>query len=272
MISKDLLPEIDPERVLRLRDASRGIGYAYLEYRQEKREDYKSHTNLLVAATYFRRAAAHSLLLNDLNDARSSFSMASDCYAKAGSSYNILMKVLSSDKSKRNSSHRQELRETATDVYLLFESLYIEKVFSDENDFTRKRLDEFRGKRIGVLPMPVEKYLDLYDTLKKVISRNRDSKKELQTVILPFVETFCSAFMRARKDLYHWKMLATPFHPVEPDTLGLLVMADAVLRPRDYLVKKIIRRLPVPAEPCKVLCSALESLCRQSDRRQDEEI
>lgn len=68
---------------------------------------------------------------------------------------------------------------------------------------------------------------------------------------------FTAAIRRYRSDRYHWLRLAVPFHPLEPDVLGILDVTDKVLAARQSSVDRIVSALPLGEEALTLIQGGL---------------
>ena len=85
---------------------------------------------------------------------------------------------------------------------------------------------------------------------------------EVEYHLLPFLNTYEVAISSARSKTYHWQRLLMPFHPVEPDILSVLSVANGWFKRRKITLGDLIReahRLPFRIEA--------PSRCPRTDRR-----
>ena len=245
---------LDPERVKRLRDASFGLGRGY-EARLASVEN-KAEQELLrfAAATHYRRAAAHSLLLGEPDFAGKLFAIAAVSYTRAGSAYGAFLENLSREPTQAEQRWSQEPR-NAGDVFFLWGRTDMDDAFVqvDERRLRlRGTLERFRTERIGVLGMPITVYLDVFDSLM-----SPGHGRSLEESLLPIVSAYSVALRRARSDRYHWTRLAIPFHPAEPDVVALLVAVGRALRRRDDSLYRALGVLPLGSNVFRLLRGVL---------------
>lgn len=263
-----LVSDVDPERVSRLRDVSAGLGKAYYARLQsDERVDHR--LTAIIAATYFRRSAAHSLLLAETGAASEMFLMASQAYEKHYPSYSVVMSVLARQGAV---SFPRILHMTSSGqmIYPMLLALHLHERYLEHLIGLRHHVDSFRGERLGVLAIPVETFIEVFDVLRKGIESKELDRGRLNTALLPFVESYASAFVRAKRDTYHWSRLATPFHPIEPDIVGSLLLIKHILTRLEVPIEKVIARLPVAREPLSVLQHVL-SLYDQNRQTSEED-
>ena len=73
----------------------------------------------------------------------------------------------------------------------------------------------------------------------------------------PIVAAYSAAIGRAREDRYHWKRLATPFHPVEPDVIGILLAASRALGAGKQSLARMLAAMPVSDDAGALLRGSL---------------
>lgn len=269
MQESKFFPEIDMDRVERLRDASAHIGHAFLASikRSEKRE-YREKEGI-IAATYFRRAAANSLLLDDFSMASEFFEEAARCYQQAQMPYSMVMVALSGRATSDWSWHAAA--ESPQGVYALMAVLCEKVIHSEYLQKARHKLDEFRGSRLGVFAHPLDQYLDLFDAVYMSMEIARKGVHTLREALLPFIQTYSSALQRARRDQFHWQHLSMVFHPVEPDVIGLLVMTKNAIMRNGLNQSDMLEGLPVSREAIEVLSYFLHNIGRGPNNRMDSD-
>jgi hypothetical protein len=269
MLKSGFFQELESERVLRLRDVGADIGRAYLasieadDAHQNKRHVYA------VAGTYFRKAAANSLLLGEIRIAAEFFTTAAKCYRFAGMPYGIVMEALAGN-------HWGDLSwgdtiDSPQGVYALIASLSREIGLSNRLKELRQKMDEFRGDRLGVLAIPVDLFLDLFDTMQDVDREAKVPLTALREALLPFLEMYSRALRRAQRDEFHWKRLAMPFHPFEPDIVGLVLMVRDVAAKRDLSPKSLFEGIPVSREATAALEYCLSKTGRQPNKHTEND-
>jgi hypothetical protein len=253
-------PEIEMDRVKRLRDVSAHIGHAFLASikRSEKREGIEQEG--IIAATYFRRAAANSVLLDDFSLASELFGEAARCYQHARMPYGIVMEALSGRQT--NDWSWQATGESPQDVYTLMAELGKKMRPYDSLQKARHQLDEFRGERLGVFAHSLDQYLDLFDAVYMSTKNGKERIHTLREALLPFVQTYSSALQRAKRDKFHWQRLAMIFHPVEPDVIGLLVLTNNAIMGSGLKEYNLLEGLPVSREATEVLSYFLHNIGR----------
>ena len=268
MLRHGFFPELDPDRVERLRDVSANIGKAYRIYSKNIESAMMRENTWLIGATYFRKAAANSLLLGEGQTASELFQEAAICYREARMPYSIVMDSMAGK--RRESDFWLRESPSAQNVYLLIDALGRDKRNKEESLILREKMEEYRGKRIGIFAIPVERYLDLFDTVKKV-EKGRDIPiKQIREALLPFVEMYSSALVRARRDMYHWKRLAMSFHPVEPDIVGLLLMVIRSEQLRELPPEVFLKDFPVNDEAIAVLLHCIARPYKKEGRKHEE--
>ena len=260
-----LFQEFDPNRVKRLRDAWIGIGRGFDSAVNISGISDNNNYASAVAATYFRRAAANSILVGEFNVAREWFGEAARCYRNAGMPYGVLMEAMRG--LPIGKWRREHPSKSAQDVYGLFAALGGDKRNSIAIKKIRKDLDEFRGRRLGVFAIPVDQYLELFDALYAATKELDMDFRNLHTALLPFVQAYSSALERAKRDRFHWERLAMVFHPIEPDVVGLLAMIRSALRRIPVSHIDFLEGLPISHDALTVLHYCIEHTTSRPDNR-----
>ena len=255
--------EFKMDRVERLRDACAAVGRSFYSSAEKRTDRQYAHYENAVAATYFRRAAAHSVLLDDFQTACKYFGKASRCYGLAEMPYGILMEVLCG--AHTDDSSWGKVTESPQEVYKLIADLGMKKGTLDEVRKSRHKLDDFRGKNLGVLAIPFDQYLDLFDALYLATENPKSGLRRVRQAVLPFVQTYSSALQRAKRDTFHWERLAMVFHPVEPDIVGLLSMTISALGKSRVSHSDLLKGLLVNQEAVNILMYCLDHLTIRPD-------
>jgi len=269
MLKSGFFPELEPERVLRLRDVAADIGRAYRasldtsDKQQDKRRVYA------FAGTYFRRAAANSLLLGEHSIASKLFGDAARCYQLVGMPYSIVMRALAGKRGHDLSWDKTS--DSPQGVYALIGGLDRENRRSERLLRWRHDMDEFRGKRLGILAIPVDLYLDLFDTMAGLELDSGEQVTSLREAMLPFIEIYSSALQRAKRDKFHWTRLTMPFHPVEPDVVGLVAMVANAVVGWQLSPSALFEGLPVSREATSVLNYCISRIGRQPNNRMESD-
>jgi len=198
MLNAGFFHEIDEKRVRQLRDTNEAIGNAYHNAMRQE-DERESEQIAIIAATFLRRAAANSILLDDFDRCARLFGDAARLYHHVGSPYGAFMDALAGQYASDFGVHRH--KRSSLTVYALLSALGQE--WRSQGDFLRmqrKELEEFRGSRIGVLSVPVEYYLELFDVAHEAIGSGDISQARLREALLPFLHGYSAALRRARRD------------------------------------------------------------------------
>src|SRR6266850_652721 len=189
MLKYDLFKELDAETVFRLREGSSNIGKSYLALARKSKSVYDRQYLATVAGTYFRRAAADSLLLDELENASKLFRSAARCYSLTSTPYSSVMKALAGVRSSDKSSLKPEERgRSPEEVFALIELIGRRPREVDSHMQWRHKLDEFRGSRIGIFALQLDSYLEVVDALLSVARGFQTAVSTLQQAVLPFLE------------------------------------------------------------------------------------
>jgi hypothetical protein len=218
-------------------------GYNILAHHSEgsKREE-----TFLVSASFYRRAAAHALLLGQYGyrgpygpagaaDVNKLFTAAIDAYQTAGTPYSSFLCIFSPNIYPNESfvtNWLDHLARAESDwhpqlVYLLLYSAVFLPKWRPDNDVLysiRQGMELYRIEPIGVLGTPISYYLDLIDAMNA-----RTDVDAIEQAISPFLSQYDFAIRQAQKNVYHWQRLAMPFHPAEPDLVGVMLYTNRFL-------------------------------------------
>ena len=248
---------IDPERIYRERDASASIGHAYLNPNVLHEEHVDGQLLRYAAATQLRRAGAHSLLLDDVRSARQLFHEAAEIYAASGVAYGSLLEHLGFGESTPRSGRERDVIH-ASDAFYLWDVAATRDLDTDRFMVLRRRLEPFRADAIGALGVPAGIYLDIYDAVRVESVNSSNRLSSIAEAALPLLSAYEAAIRRARADRFHWERLATPFHPVEPDVMALLVALHSAIRQQlDIPVSTVIGRIPLSEDTQSLLRECL---------------
>jgi hypothetical protein len=98
-----------------------------------------------------------------------------------------------------------------------------------------------------------------YVTLAAALEANAPSK-DVQYLLLPFLNAYEVAVNTARSKPYHWRRLLMLFHPVEPDILSVLCVANEWFKRRQQVLTDFIRERTESRFASRLLSDALERL------------
>ncbi|MFO1418458.1 MAG: hypothetical protein U1E83_07275 [Methylotetracoccus sp.] len=255
---------LQPDRVHALRDACDGIGRGYLKSIESYQDTAVRQLALIAAGTNLRRAAAHSLLLNESDRGRLLFRVAAEAYIKAENPYGAFLETLAQGGYSDNSRKFLEPRRAA-DVWLLWSPYVVSlgvgtgkhpSVLSERIVDFRNAMDAFRTEPVGLLGITVATHLELFDAVVMAITAQR--RDTLSEAILSLLAPYTAAVKRCRADRYHWTRLALPFHPVEPDVIGILLALSAWLQSTHLSLSDLIMNLALGSDTMTLLRGALE--------------
>jgi hypothetical protein len=263
--------EIDVELVARDLEFHRGVGAGYFsrieQYSQERRWE-----KIAFAATSFRRAASHALLLDNVTLAIEMFAKSADCYERLHSPYAAMIWSLA-----RNLQSASKFSERSLFEFVASEGRYpserfnqlaypllVESVTEDEQHtpatqsrFKRvvSELNAFSTAPLGMMGIPIASYL----TLAASIERN-DTSQDVEYLLLPFLNAYEVGVLTARSKTYHWRRLLMPFHPAEPDILSVLSLANTWFKRRNRVLTDFIRKRSESRVASRLLSDALEQV------------
>jgi hypothetical protein len=242
---KELLEQfgLDAELIERDRDMSTGLGRAHARHAEGANDANARLVHELAAATEFRRAGAHCILLSDRRAAAENFNLAGESYGRLGNPYGLLMFVcaeysptdLAAPGDKFGFFERTR-SDPAHEAYLWLTAA----AGGWGHDRLRHRREELRGSLsspIGILGLPLGASLDLADAL---------AAGQINSILqasMPFLVAYSTAMIRARENRYHWRRMALPFHAAEPDILGIIFLVEATTRSRGEKFISLVREM-----------------------------
>lgn len=112
----------------------------------------------------------------------------------------------------------------------------------------------------GILGIPVIHYVTLSRAL-----RYEPSKGSILEALFPFIAIYDLAIRTARSKSEHWRRLRLPFHPVEPDILAVVSLANDVLRAQDVSLSRLLNEYPISSDSRTLLQEALRARYGDSD-------
>jgi len=276
---------LDKELVERDRNISRDLGRVYRQQIYNTEDEQQRFLYQIAAGTEFRKSGAHSLLLSDWKAANESFRQAAECYCSAGNPYGLLMYVCAGESPLYVNSMSREYSlagRMSTRVQGAF--LLLATSLADQNEEQRShQRSELAGathSAVGVLGLPVGAYLDLVKAIETSRMDRPDFASEapfferrprdksitrLGRALVPFLLAHSNAMARAMENRYHWRRLAMPFHPVEPDVLAVALLAEQAARlNRERLVEDLIERVPLFPDSAAVMRTAVQERLDES--------
>jgi len=283
---RDLLSKFgfDVELVERSCVIQRGIGSAYLRMAGDEPNSSRRHDYLEFGASCLRKAASHAILIDDQRLSEKLFNRCAEAYAQLNRPYALMMWLLG----KNQESARRYLSETWSppdererpmlagmreqySYSLLFESagqpIEPDRDFGEERarfvelnpeQTVRQRieleLEASAASPTGILGVPVIHYVNLSRTLR--YERNVGSILES---LFPFIAIYDLAVRTAKAKSEHWRTLRLPFHPVEPDILAVVSLANDVLRREEVSLSRLLNDYPISSESRALLQGALHA-------------
>ncbi|MEK7994653.1 MAG: hypothetical protein AAB403_12685 [Planctomycetota bacterium] len=249
---------MDAQLIDRDREMSAGLARAHARRALDADSEDTRFLHGLAAATEFRRAGAHSILLSDRCAAVGHFREAGQSYCRLSNPYGLLMfacaeyspsDLVASAKEfgffERGASDRLQL------TYLLLAAA-AGGWGRDDFALQHQAISGSRASPIGVLGLPVGAYLDLTHALAT------GEPDFLVRTLLPFLMAHSTAMTYAMENRHHWRMMAMPFHPAEPDILSVIFMVEAAMRKRgDKLVSGLLGMIPLLPASANLLHNAI---------------
>jgi hypothetical protein len=253
---------LDQELISRDREMSAGLAKAHENISRDipNRDADRRFVHVMASATEYRRAGAHSVLLSDRKAAIEMFRRAGRLYARAGQPYAVMMFSCSEEDlgSVMASAHDFGSGEGIDGTQLSYLLLASAAGGEDRDREICKRigngLSSSQTAPIGVLGIPIGAYLDLANTL----AFDERAPQRMSEMLLPFLVPYSTAIRRCMQDRYHWERMAFPFHPAEPDVLGVLFCVEATLRWRQQpSLLRLLEGMPLGEVPTNLLYNAI---------------
>lgn len=253
---------LEADHVRRLQEVCMSFGNAQVRVAESKQRALDPELQLLAAATNFRRAGAHALLLGEGRAAARCFHEAGTVYLAAGSLYGFFLQNFAPKEADSTGDQDAAEPRRASDVFWLWNPAHFDAsggLGRERVSMARRRLDGYRMETVGVLGMTVATHLEVFDAIVSA------SETAVAKAVFPMVAAYNTAVQRAREDRYHWKRLATPFHPVEPDVMGVLLAVSRALGARGRSLARILAGLPVNEDARRLLRGCLGQFDAWSD-------
>lgn len=253
---------LDPELIVRDREMSAGLAKAHERLVQETSDGDADlrYVHFMAAATEYRRAGAHSLLLSDRKSATEMFRRAGSLYARLGKPYAVMMFSCADGDlgSIMASTHdfgiAEGVERTQLSYLILATAAGPEDRDREAFGNVSQRILATQNAPVGVLGIPVGAYLDLAN----VLADRTASFGRFFEAFLPFLSAYSMAIRRCMENKFHWERLAFPFHPTEPDVLGVLFCVEATLLSRQQgSVLEIVRNMPLGEVSMDLLYNAI---------------
>jgi hypothetical protein len=118
-----------------------------------------------------------------------------------------------------------------------------------------KIMGELRASQssaVGILGLSVGAYLNLASALVG------NGDLPVEEALLPFLSAYNSAIRQASQDNFHWRRMAVPFHPVEPDILSVLTLVHLTLTYRKRSIFDLLEVFPLSWQSRTILNGALQ--------------
>ena len=265
--------EVDTEFVARDLEFHRGVGAGYFSHIEQYLEQRRWEP-IAFAATSFRRAGSHALLLDSVNLAQDMFAKSAHCYERLHCPYASMMWSLARNLKLASKLSERNLFEFVVSEgrypsgrcgQLAYPLLVVSVTEADDQDTPelqeRKRwfrqlaneLSAFSTTPIGMMGIPMASYLNLATSIEAEAAPHH-----VQHLLLPFLDAYEVAVVTARSKTYHWRRLLLPFHPIEPDILSVLCVANVWFKRRKQVLTDFIRERIASPLASTLLSDALE--------------
>jgi hypothetical protein len=245
---------LDRELIERDRAMSAGFARAYARRAEDSEDEEERFLHVLAAATEYRRAGAHSVLLSNRRFASEYFEQAGLLYGRMHNPYGLLMTGCAdySPRDLMEGAREAGIREERITDRLQLGYLNIVRAAADWEYTLDEAISGSLASPVGLLGLPLGAYTDLALAL---------SRKEPQAVFeatAPFLSAYNNCMKRAREDNYHWRRLAMPFHPAEPDILSVVFLVEAAARLREQrFFPEILGSVPMVRDAANLLYNAV---------------
>ena len=271
-IAQDL--GIDVELIRRDLDFHRGIARGYLS--QSEHEQPERWEAVAFAATAFRRAGSHALLLDETELATQLFADSAKCYDRLHRPYSAMMWSLARNQGLASTSSERSLLEFVQSegrypserfgqlaYTLLIEGATraVEPSAKPNQEFiglfrrTVGELTALSTSPLGRMGIPIASHLHLATSMEE-----QADLSDVQYFLSPFLNAYELALETARSKQYHWHRLLMPFHPVEPDIVSVLLVSNTWFRRRGLKLADFIRGRADNRLASMLLPDALEQL------------
>jgi hypothetical protein len=275
---------LDAELIDRDREISEGLAEAHYEHaralpdsdepQEGKNERYFAH--MMAAATEYRRAGAHAILMSDNKAAEENFYLAAIRYNTLDRPYGLMMFSCGTQQMRREaasiafqSAWLERVERTQLPYVALMIAGYTEYKEPEQREQLAhivQALEASQKAPIGVLGIPSGSWLDL----AKVLGAKSSPREAILQALMPFLATYSAALRRCAADEYHWRRLAFPFHPAEPDILGVVFLVEDLLRrwEEDSLLKTL-PEMHLDGLATDLLIHAIEDRFEERGRQSD---
>jgi len=246
---------LDRELIERDRAMSEGFARAHAREAAKVENPDQRFLHELTAATEYRRAGAHSVLLSDRHSASMHFQQAGQLYCSMHNPYGLLM-LACADYSPRDliEGPAREfgfLRGQVEDRLQLGYLNIVSAAAGSEYTLDEGISGSLASSR-GMLGLPIGAYTDL------ALALSREEPKAVLEATAPFLSTYNNCMKRAREDTYHWRAIAMPFHPAEPDILSVVYLVEAAARFREQrFFPEILGVVPLTSDAANLLYNAV---------------
>ncbi len=266
---------IDTELVIRDLEFHRGVGAGYLS-QIEQGVNLGRWEVVAFAATAFRRAASHALILDQAELATALFADSAKCYDRLHRPYSAMMWSVARNQQRASASSDRSLLEFATSEGRYpserFGELAYPLLFERAAGFGREHTRENQGRDgrfrrvvdeltalsttpLGIMGIPIASYLNLATSMEEEADPH-----DVQYYLLPFLNAYALALDTARSKKFHWRRLLMPFHPIEPDILSVLFASSLWLKRHGVDLTGFIRERTEYRLASKLLSEALERM------------
>ena len=252
------------ELISRDREVCLKLAHCYEGFDNSNKIESATRDHIIVAATYFRRAAAHSLILDEALNAFSYFERAANLYVDANMAYGLLLASFSPQALSElihvflaNDENHSDHNNT---MYVAL-ALSVNRVFSVDSEphileslqHILESLQPYRSFPMGILGIPLGAHLDL-------AAASQSDYSTMTEVLSPIFNAYNIAVQTAKRDIFHWQRMAFPFHPAEPDIFSLVQLATARDSERRLYMREITDSFPIADDTRMLLSGIIDSM------------
>lgn len=245
---------LDRDLIARDRDMCGGFARAHARNASISENENERFLNGMAAATENRRAGAHSILLSDRRKAIEHFVEAGLSYCRVRNPYGLLMFALADNSPGDLRGLAREFGFIEGEVSERLQLCYLAVAMAAGGGET-SLADQIGGSLatpLGILGLPAGNYMELAYAL------TRREREPLARAIAPFLFAYNNAMARAAENEHHWRLLAMPFHPAEPDVLSVVFLAEAVMRQDgERFIAGLLERMPLHQNSANLLFNAV---------------
>ena len=253
------------ELISRDREVCLNLAHCYESFDNSNKIESASRDHIIIAATYLRRAAAHSLILDEAPNAFSYFERAANLYVDANMAYGLLLASFSPQVFSKlihvfnnNENHSDHKNTMYVALARSFNRDFpVDSVNRDFPIYSESHILEslqpYRSFPMGILGIPLGAHLDL-------AAASQGDYSTMVEVLAPIFNAYNIAVQTAKRDIFHWQRMAFPFHPAEPDIFSLVQLATARDSKRRSYMREITDSFHIADDTRTLLSGIIDSM------------